>query len=98
MKILVWMWILLLPALLLSGCGATMHLNDRGDAEKARLAAPAAKVTRTVTVTEQVSKPVPLYQIQTTTTTATKTVDDHGKPAADLHKAEVLVPKLPEPK
>lgn len=75
----------------LTGCGA--HLKNRTENEKIAAASPKPKVTRTVTETVKVERPVPVYQTVTTTTSATKTLDDKGKPAADLHKVTIPIPE-----
>lgn len=90
--------LLIIFALGMTGCGASMHIKSETEAEKIARAAPKPKVTRTVTETVKVERPVPVYQTVTEVQTRTQTVTDKPGPVAPLHDATVrpVVKEVPK--
>ena len=72
----------ILLLVLFSGCGASVHTE-------AVCVVPRPHKIKTVTVTEKVITPVPVYRDETTIQTQTHSEDDHGNPAAPLHDVKV---------
>lgn len=72
----------------ITGCGASVHTG-----KQTTLAAPPAKTTKTVTVTEKTEQVVPVTQTIVTVKSNTQTVDSTGKLVPNaLHKAEIIDP------
>ena len=63
---------------------------DRGDGK------PPVKITRTITETVKVDRPVPVYRMESTIEHHTKTESTDKNNVAPLHKAEVVAPVVPD--
>ena len=71
--------------LVLYGCGAAVKVTANDNT-------PRPVVTKTVSETIRVQKPVPVYRLETEQTTTTRTIDSNGRQVGPLHEVKAKSP------
>ena len=80
----------ILSIVCLCGCKPSVHTSDVVNV-------PKAKITKTITETTKIERPVPVYRTDVQLQSKTHTVTSDDKPVAPLHQA-VVTPLLQEAK